>query len=85
MIQKFTMHADDTSLLFETLNLDRFIPISKCEFKKVLRWLFCNRLTLKTQTVYCHKTFTIKIENVFKSLITVMQQASDKHYGWLGN
>ena len=34
---KFTMYADDTSLHFDTHNLDQSIAISNCEIEKVSR------------------------------------------------
>ena len=37
----------------------------------------------QTQTVYCYETFTMLVENIFKSLIIGMQQAYAKPYGWL--
>ena len=38
----------------------------------------------QTQTVYCCETFTRIVENIFKSLMIVRQQAYAKHYHLLG-
>ena len=55
-ILKFTLHADDSSLRFDTHSLDQ--SIVNCELEKVSHWLFYNHLTLnvtKTKYMIFHK------------------------------
>ena len=54
----FTMHADDTTLSFETDDLQSSIIINNIEFNKVSHWLYSNYLTLnvlKTHSMRLHK------------------------------
>ena len=59
---KFTMYADDTSLIFDTDRLDLSISVINCELQKVSRWLYHNHLTLnvtKTKYMVFHKPKTV--------------------------